>query len=171
MGRQEDDSSSIPVTVAALAQDPITGLPVVVLAGDGGRTVVPIAVGLAEATALAAELDRIELERPMGHHLLAQVLVQLGAQIGAVEICDYVDGTFYAAIHLVAADGRALVQDARPSDALALALHTGTPVRVSARVVDALGRMDLAADWEAMLPPVDDPLPADLIAAPTKWKM
>jgi bifunctional DNase/RNase len=51
------DEGSIPVMVAALAQDPITGLPIVVLTGDGGRIVVPVAIGLAEATALAAELE------------------------------------------------------------------------------------------------------------------
>src|SRR5262245_29571022 len=116
MGSSAEDPGSIPVTVATLSQDPITGLPVVVLAGDGGRTLVPIAVGLAEATALAAELDGIELERPMAHHLLAALLAQLGARVCAVEVCDFVDGTFYAAIHLVRADGTALVQDARPSD-------------------------------------------------------
>jgi uncharacterized protein len=171
MGHAQPDPGSIPVTVAALTQDPITGLPVVVLAGDGGRVVVPIAVGLAEATALAAELDRIELERPMAHHLLAQLLAQLGVQVHTVEVCDFVDGTFYAAIHLARADGTALVQDARPSDALALAMHTGAQVLVSARVVDALTRMDLAADWDAVLPPIEDPVQPGLTDVVTKWKM
>ncbi len=170
MGSTEDDGS-IPVTVAALAQDPITGLPIVVLASDGGHTVVPVAIGLAEATALAAELDGIELERPMGHHLLASVVSRLGATVEAVEVCDFVDGTFFAAIHVRCADGGELVQDARPSDALALALLTGAPVRVAVRVVDALTRLDLAADWDAVMPPVDDPLQGDLRATATKWKM
>jgi bifunctional DNase/RNase len=171
MGSATLEAGSIPVTITALAQDPITGLPVVVLAGDEGRTVVPIAVGLAEATALAAELDSIELERPMAHHLLAALLGRLDARVAAVEVCDFVDGTFYAAIHVARADGSTLVQDARPSDALALALHTRAQVYVAAKVVDAMTRLDLAADWDSLLPPVDDPLPAELAGAPTKWKM
>src|SRR5262245_21879312 len=160
MGSAIMEAGSIPVTITALAQDPITGLPVVVLARDEGRIVVPIAVGLAEATALAAELDAIELERPMAHHLLAALLARLDARVTAVEICDFVDGTFYAAIHVVRGDGSALVQDARPSDALALALHTHAQVHVAAKVLDAMSRLDLAADWDSLLPPVDDPLPA-----------
>ena len=107
----------------------------------------------------------------MAHHLIAALLARLDARVTAVEICDFVDGTFYAAIHVACADGSTLVQDARPSDALALALHTRAPVYVAAKVVDAMTRMDLAADWDSLLPPVDDPLPAELAGAPTKWKM
>ncbi|HTM19010.1 MAG TPA: bifunctional nuclease domain-containing protein, partial [Kofleriaceae bacterium] len=154
-----------------LTQDPITGLPGVVLAAQGGHLVVPIAVGLSEATALAAELDHIELERPMAHHLLAALLAQLGAHVRCIEVCDFVDGTFYAAIHIERSDGSALVQDARPSDALALAMHTGAQVRVSPRVVDAMTRLDLAADWDTLLPPLDDPAPPGPADAASKWKM
>jgi len=164
------DADSITVTVSALVQDPVTGLPVVVLADRAGHTVVPIAIGMAEATAIAAELDGIEMERPMTHHLLATLLERMGARVIRIEVCDFADGTFRAAVH-VDAGGTELVQDARPSDALALALRTGAPIAVSARVVDALTRLDLGADWEATLPPVDDPLQAAFADPPTKWKM
>jgi bifunctional DNase/RNase len=92
-------------------------------------------VGLSEASAIAAELDGIELERPMTHQLACSLLQRAGARVARIEITDCVDGVFHARVHLVCdtAEGivREEVQEARPSDALALALHTGAEVRVA----------------------------------------
>ncbi len=137
--------ASIPVSVAALAADPFTGLPVVLLVDELSTVTVPISIGLGEATAIATELDHIELERPMTHQLVVAMLAKLGVVIERVEVHDLIDGVFYATICLSLANGETVLQDARPSDALALALHTGAAVSVTARVVDKLSQRCCAA--------------------------
>jgi uncharacterized protein len=128
--------------VSALTVDPFTSLPVVILE-DGGRARLAICVGLGEASAIAAELDGIELERPMTHHLMCDLLEKTGASVVLVEVSDLVESTYYATIHLRLADGRVALQDARPSDALALALRTGAEIRVAAHVVEKAARLDV----------------------------
>jgi bifunctional DNase/RNase len=134
--------ATIPVKVSALTVDPFTSLPVVILADDFGRTSIPISIGLSEASAIATELDKIELERPMTHQLFAAMLAKAGVEIEAVEVHDLVEGTFYAIIYLSLSNGESIIQDARPSDALALALHTGADIVVATRVVDKLFSME-----------------------------
>ena len=132
--------TTIPVRVSALTVDPFTNLPVVILVDDLEGTTIPISVGIGEATAIATELDHIELERPMTHQLVAAMLAKLGAVVEAVEVRDLVGGIFYATIRLTLENGECITQDARPSDALALALHTGAEITVTPRVVDKLCR-------------------------------
>lgn len=144
MPRQD---ATIEVMVSALTVDPFTGLPVVLLVDDTGRTTIPISVGLGEATAIATEIDHIELERPMTHQLLASMLSAAGVSIGSVVVRDLVDNTFYATVNLTLANGERVAQDARASDALALALHTGSPIRVASRVVEGLARSPARVEW------------------------
>lgn len=122
--------------VSALTVDPFTSLPVVILEDDVGGSRLGICVGLGEASAIAAELDRIELERPMTHHLMRELLAKTGAKVRCVEVSDLQDSTFYATVHLCLADGSEVAQDARPSDALALALSVGAEVRVAPHVLE-----------------------------------
>ena len=133
--------------VAALTVDPFTGLPVVLLSDASGRSNVPISIGLGEASAIATELDHIELERPMTHQLMCEMLRKAGISVEAVEVRDLVDGTFYACVHLVMPDGKRVVQEARPSDAFALALRTGAEVHVAVSVVERAGSIDLNPGW------------------------
>jgi len=133
--------------VSALTVDPFTSLPVVILVDDSGRTVVPVSVGIGESSAIATELDGIELERPMTHQLLAAMLASAGVEVQFIEVSDLVDGTFYATVNLVLANGECVAQDARPSDALALALHVGSEIRVSSRVVARLAHRGPRIDW------------------------
>ena len=118
--------------------DPFTGLPMVILVDESGETAIPVSIGMSEAAAIATEIDHIELERPMTHHLVAAMLAKTGARVRTVAIHDLVGGVFYAAIELVLASGESVLQDARPSDALALALHTGAAIVVTAGLVDKL---------------------------------
>jgi bifunctional DNase/RNase len=141
------DGTSIAVKVSALTVDPFSSLPVVIMTDERGRSVIPVAIGLGEAPAIAAELDRIELERPMSHQLLAALLAKAGAEVEAVEICDLVDNTFHAAVHLALANGERVAQEARPSDAIALALRTGAEIRVATEVMDKLARVSTGDEW------------------------
>ncbi len=141
---------TIDVKVSALTVDPFTGLPVVLLVDDSGRAVVPISVGIGEASAIATEIDHIELERPMTHQLLASMLAAAGVRVCSVEVCDLIDSTFYATVNLALANGDLVAQEARPSDALALALHTHSPIRVAARVVDRLARSPARTEWSGI---------------------
>lgn len=169
------DGATIPVTISGLVADPITGLPVVLLVDDLGRTTVPISVGLSEASAIAAEIDRIELERPGTHRLMASMLERAHVQLLRVDVHALVEGVFYASVHMRLPCGEMVVQDARPSDALALALHAAVPINVAVSVIDEMTRLDLSARWDpdALAPSCDESEPLELLAddAFPKWKM
>ncbi|HET6612465.1 MAG TPA: bifunctional nuclease family protein [Kofleriaceae bacterium] len=137
------DGASISMQVATLAVDPFTRLPVVILRDEAGEKRLPICIGLSEASAIAAELDDIELERPMTHQLMANTLAAVGARVARVEISDVEGNAFYAAVVLELASGEVVVEDARPSDALALALAVGAEIRVARQLIDSAERGDV----------------------------
>jgi bifunctional DNase/RNase len=95
----------------------------------------PIAIGAAEASAIAIKLMNAEVLRPLSHDLLCNVVTTLGGRITGVLIIDVVRGTFYARI-MLDVEGRHVEIDARPSDAVALALRTGTPIYVEEAVLE-----------------------------------
>ncbi len=130
--------------------DPITNVPVVLLQDDAGDTTLPITIGMGEASAIATELDHIELERPLSHQLTAAVLAKAGAQVQRVIVHDRIGDTFYSCIEILLADGTLTQQDARSSDALALGLHTGATICVATHIVDCARRDCIAA------PPASD---------------
>lgn len=133
--------------VSALAVDPLTNVPVVVLADPVGGTSLPVGIGLGEAPAIAAELDGIELERPMTHQLMAALVAAAGARVTRVELRDSVRAKVSAAIVLERADGSSTERPARPSDALALAIHCQAPIWVAVAVLDRAARENSA--WGA----------------------
>lgn len=102
----------------------------------GDRRVLPIFIGGPEATAIAFALEEVVTPRPMTHDLLKDVLDELGVSVESVAVVDLRDGTFYAELVLHAADGVHRVSS-RPSDALALAARTGTPIFAAEAVLDA----------------------------------
>ncbi len=137
------DEGFIPMQVTALAVDPVTNVPVVILADPVGGTTLPVGIGLGEAPAIAAELDGIELERPMTHQLTAALLDAAGARIVRVELRDSVRAKMSAAILLerVGPDGVMTAErTARPSDAIALALHCQAPIWVAVAVLHRAAR-------------------------------
>ncbi len=170
-------NGAITVTIACLTADPETGLPSVILRDrrTGGSLAIP--VGLSEASAIATELNSIELERPTTHQLMAGLLEQAGAKIFSVEVCDYSDGTFFAAIHFIRCDGVKVQQDARPSDALVLALRADVEIRVTKTLLDKVTHSDLTdlTDLRQCLPNVPEDLPDVLEGlsddAFGEWKM
>jgi len=121
--------------VTGLMFDPVSNMPIVVLKDAAGASVLPIWVGIFEANAIAMELESVPSPRPMTHDLLKNVIDSLEFRVDRIEITDLRENTFYALIHLVH-DGRRVSIDARPSDAMALALRAGAPILVEQAVLD-----------------------------------
>lgn len=128
-----------------LMVDPITNLPIILLRDRDGQRVLPIWVGASEANAIALQIENITTPRPMTHDLLRNVIHDLKAEIRKVVVSDLKDNTFYALIHLEV-NGEALAVDARPSDAIALALRARAPIFVEDRVIDHAKTNDFAPD-------------------------
>ena len=132
----EPDSSLIEVKIGALIMDPNTNTPIVVLKGVDSETVLPIWVGAFEANAIALEIEKIVPQRPMTHDLLRNVIIECGLLASSVVITDLSENTFYARIELLDKNGDPVLLDARPSDAIAIALRLDCPIFVEQRVLD-----------------------------------
>ncbi|MDZ7732427.1 MAG: bifunctional nuclease family protein [Acidimicrobiia bacterium] len=102
---------------------------------EGDRRLLPIFIGGPEATAIALALDEVQTPRPMTHDLMKDVLDELGARADRVVVTALEEGTFYAELHLSAHGDRHVVSS-RPSDAVALAVRTGTPIFAEEAVLD-----------------------------------
>src|ERR1700742_2368249 len=124
----------IEMTIKGLMVDPITNMPIVILRDKDGQKVLPIWVGIFEANAIALQIENIATPRPMTHDLLRNVITDLEGQVDRVVVCDLKDNTFYAIIHLTVKGERVAI-DARPSDAIALALRTRSPILVEEAVI------------------------------------
>lgn len=127
---------AIKMAVGGLTLDPVTKTPIVILKDQDNKLNLPIWIGLLEATAMATELEGIKMARPMTHDLLKNILLELGGAVESVEITDLKENTYYALISLNVG-GRALTIDSRPSDAIALALRTKSPIYVAKAVLEA----------------------------------
>ncbi len=120
--------------IKGLMMDPVTNMPIVVLRDEAGERTLPIWIGMFEAHAVALQLENSAPARPMTHDLLRHVIEALGATVTEVHVTDVRDGTFHALVYLQSG-GDLLAIDARPSDALALALRTRAPVFVAEHVL------------------------------------
>jgi len=127
--------------------DPITNTPIVILRDKDGQKVLPIWVGIFEANAIALQIENIATPRPMTHDLLRNVIHDLKAEVQKIVVCDLQENTFYALIYL-AVDGRGetVAIDARPSDAIALALRTRAPIFVEEAVIDHAKTVDFTTE-------------------------
>ena len=121
--------------IKGLMIDPVSNMPIIILKNSDGKTVLPIWVGIFEANAIAMQLEEVASPRPMTHDLLKNVIEGLQATVDQVVITDLRDNTFFAMIHLKR-DGEQFTIDARPSDAMALALRTSSPIHVETQVLD-----------------------------------
>lgn len=123
------------MTVKGLMLDPISNSPIVVLRDDDDSTLLPIWVGVFEANAIALKLENYETPRPMTHDLLRGILGALSVGVVRVVVNELRDSTFFARI-ILSVDGRETEVDARPSDAIALALRVDAPIFVDQSVLD-----------------------------------
>jgi uncharacterized protein len=125
---------TVEMKVKGLMWDPVSRMPIVILRTQEGESVLPIFVGLFEANAIAQQLDGSLSPRPMTHDLLGNLIDALHGRVDRVVITDLRDNTFFAIIHLDR-NGEKLAIDARPSDAMALALRLKVPIFVEDAVL------------------------------------
>jgi len=123
------------MSIKGLMLDPISNAPIVVLKDGEEKIFLPIWVGIFEANAIALQLEHIETPRPMTHDLLRNIIQHVDAKVNRVVISDLRESTFYASIQVLQ-QGRLIEIDARPSDALAIALRTDAPIFVEQAVLD-----------------------------------
>jgi len=135
----------IEMTIKGLMVDPITNMPIVLLRDKEGQKVLPIWVGIFEANAIALQIENIATPRPMTHDLLRNVIQDLKAAVQKIVVCDLQENTFYALIYLTV-NGETVAVDARPSDAIALALRTRAPIFVEESVIDNAKPVDFSSE-------------------------
>ena len=129
----------IQVDIIGLSTSPSSGGAYALVLGEvSGNRRLPIIIGAFEAQAIALELEKIQPPRPMTHDLLRNLFDSLGAEVTDVVIDDLREGTFFAKVRYVFEDEEAQL-DARPSDAVALAVRTDAPLFVAASVLDEAG--------------------------------
>jgi bifunctional DNase/RNase len=131
--------------IKGLMIDPITNMPIIILRDPTSSAVLPIWVGIFEANAIALQIEKIVTPRPMTHDLLKSMINGLQAKVEKIVITDLKENTFYAQIYLNR-EGVVLPIDSRPSDAIALALRTGSPIFVNTEVIERAKNTDLTKD-------------------------
>ncbi len=124
----------IEMNVQGITLDPVTNMPIVVLKGKDSNDVLPIWIGVFEANAIAMQLEGVSRPRPMTHDLITNLIKEMSGRVEYIHIHDLRDNTYYAEISIIK-DGEVLKIDARPSDAINIALRTGAPIFVSPEVL------------------------------------
>lgn len=142
----DDEASStlVAVEVKGLILDPSSNDPIVILRDEKGARFLPIWIGVFEANAIALAIEGVEPPRPMSHDLMVSLVNGLEAKLARVAVVRLVEGTFFAEVLVIAGDGTAITVDARPSDAIALALRVEAPLFVSEAVFEQAQRTDHA---------------------------
>ena len=125
----------VPMSIKGLMLDPVSNSPIVVLKDEEEKFFLPIWVGIFEANAIALQLENVTTPRPMTHDLLRNMITELNGRVIRVVINDLRDSTFFAQIRVLTGE-KTLELDARPSDAIALALRTAAPIFVEQAVLD-----------------------------------
>lgn len=140
-----DAPEELRMSIKGLMLDPSSNVPIVILKHDDSQVFLPIWIGVFEANAIALRIEEVETPRPMTHDLFHNTLQSLGTQIQKIVISDLRDNTFFALIHLQR-NGEVLQMDARPSDAIALALRAQAPIFVTRPVLEKAKAVDLASE-------------------------
>jgi bifunctional DNase/RNase len=139
------------VSIAGLTMDPASNTPIIILKTEDDDQAIPIWIGLLEATSIASALQNIKYERPMTHDLFKNFVETQDMAIAKVEVCDLKDNTFYARIYFSTGE-ETFDMDARPSDAIALALRFDAPIFVEDAVIQqskiSEGDVEVADDSE-----------------------
>ncbi len=136
-GDEGPPSVDVPVRVGLVALDS-HNIPVMVLEEEGGNRLLPIWIGMDAAHSITAEMERKRPQRPNTHDLAKRLIQGLDAEIRRVVVTKLQDGTYYATVHLEN-NGKLVEIDARPSDAIAIALRVQAPIFVRSTVFEAAG--------------------------------
>ena len=153
----------IEMKVAGITIDPLSNTPIVILKDPEGSNALPIWIGILEASAIATELGDVKPPRPMTHDLMKNIFESLNIEVTRIEVTDLRDNTFFATIY-VSTVNKNFAIDARPSDAIALALRTDSPIFVDKKVLEdsrsinlnkegrgKAGAQDESQKWEEIL--------------------
>ena len=140
--------AAIEMFVGGLVMDPTTQAPIVVLKDETGSISLPIWIGITEATSIASAIKQIAMARPLTHDLFYDLLQQLGMTVQRIVITELRESTYFAELILGQGD-KAFVLDARPSDAIAMALRASAPIYVAQQVLDQ-AKVAFASQGEAV---------------------
>jgi bifunctional DNase/RNase len=135
----------IEMVIKSLMFDPVTNLPIIILRDKDGHHMRPIWMGVFEANAIALQIENVASPRPMTHDLLKNVIEDLNADIKKIVVHDLKGNTFYALLYLEV-NGETVAIDARPSDAIALALRARAPIFIDKKVIENAKQVDLVPD-------------------------
>ncbi len=153
VGENLNAAAQLEVEIRGLILDPVSNTPIVILKKPDENLFLPIWIGVFEANAIALQLEGVETPRPMTHDLLRSVVAALGARVEGVVVHSLVENTFHANVLVRNSEGRLAEVDARPSDAIALALRCHAPIRVAAAVFREAHALDFGEgeDQEAKI--------------------
>ena len=156
----------VEVRVAGLAVDPQTNMPIILLQEPDKQDILPIWIGIFEASAIATQMEKIQIARPMTHDLLRNIMDQLGGVLLRIEITEVKENTFFSHLVVRKASNEDIQIDSRPSDAIALALRCNAPILVESSLIErtaqAAQQMQLknqsktAEEWEELLKNMSD---------------
>ncbi|HEX9666278.1 MAG TPA: bifunctional nuclease family protein [Thermodesulfobacteriota bacterium] len=152
--------------VSGIALDPFTNSPIVILKDLSGEKILPIWIGFMEASSIAMELEKTPRVRPLTHDLMKNLLENLNFSVSRVEVTDLRNDTFYAEIH-IKRDSEEYILDSRPSDAIAIALRTGSSIWVKDEVFEKSKKLDFDESKEKLSDLLDKIPPGDF----GKYKM
>jgi len=153
----------IAVEVGGIGMNPLAQSAAVLLYAEAENLVLPIFIGNAEAGAISRYLDGVHTPRPMTHDLISNLLDVFGGQLERVIVSDFRDSTYFALL-VIRLDDKTIRVDARPSDAIAVALKQGALIEVERKVMDALGYIQ---DGDEFVPPPGPPASEEI--PPTEW--
>jgi bifunctional DNase/RNase len=144
--QREGSSEFVSVELSTVGLDGRTGTPIALLRDPESGSVLPIWIGAAEAHAIALALHGVIVPRPMTHDLMASLLSTLRAEVDEVVVHDLRNNTYFGTVRLrVEGEKKLRDVDSRPSDAMALALRTGAPIRVARKILAAIPEFDFIA--------------------------
>jgi bifunctional DNase/RNase len=145
LASEENACLEIEMAIKGLISDPLTNMPIIVLREVEGERVLPIWVGVFEGNAIHVQLEGVQAPRPMTHDLLKSTIEELGGHVERVLVSELKDNTFYAMLEIRSASGLLRV-DARPSDAIAVALRSKAPIFVEDSVIRNARSLDVSRD-------------------------
>lgn len=132
----------IEMEVTGLTVDPGNNTPIVVLKEKEGERILPIWIGVVEASAIAFELEKLKLNRPMTHDLFKNAVESLGGHVERIRVVELKENTYYATVVIEQGD-RTIEIDSRPSDAIAIALRAAAPIWCAQDVIDQAQSVEL----------------------------
>lgn len=154
----------VEVAVARLGLDGSTNTYVVILREKEGERILPIWIGQPEAESILLEMNQVRKERPLTHDLCKNLIVGLGAELQRVNITKVENRTYFAEL-LLMRNGEQYQVDARPSDSIAIALRTASPVFAADSLLLEPPEMEGEDEPESMEPPLESPRSTDEMTA------